>query len=120
MQYELARKKLGRNIIIGLSIENINQAEQCKNLDVDYYGVGPIFATESKADAAAAIGITELIIIQKILAAKPCVAIGGINITNIADVKNTGTGVAVISAITQASNPQFAAQQLLASVNNNV
>ena len=76
-----ARELLGRDAIIGLSIENLSQALLYKASAAHYFGVGPIFSTISKADAPLPIGITELKNITAALAPKPCVAIGGITAT---------------------------------------
>lgn len=110
--YLFARKQLGYEKIIGLSLENIQQAKQCYQLDCDYFGVGPIFATPSKKDAAPPLGITRLRLISRLLTT-PIVAIGGINQYNLHSVHNTPVaGVAVASAIFSAPNPCQMAQQL--------
>jgi len=103
-----ARKILGKTKIIGLSIENIAQARFFAGADVDYFGVGPIFPTNSKTDAAAAIGITNLRNITEILD-KPIVAIGGIQYDNATAILQTGVdGLAIISAILAAADPPSA------------
>lgn len=109
--YFKAREYLGYNKIIGLSIENIEQAKQCQYLDVDYFGVGPIFATKTKLDAANPIGIQQLRLITNLLN-KPIVAIGGINKNNITSVLASGvSGVALISAILGAPSPETETKQ---------
>ena len=113
-KYQYARKIMGKAAIIGLSIENIRQANHFQSCDADYFGVGPVFATSSKSDAAPAIGLENLRTIVSILSPKACVAIGGVNQHNAAPVYKTGVcGIAVISAITQAENPYLATQKLL-------
>lgn len=105
-----ARELLGRDAIIGLSIENLSQALLYKASAANYFGVGPVFSTISKADAPLPIGITELKNITAALAPKPCVAIGGITARNLPMVKSAGvTGIAVISAITHATHAGQAA-----------
>lgn len=95
-----------KQIMIGLSINNLSQIKQTYFLSqIDYFGVGPIFATQSKMDAAAETGLILLQDIRKLKIKRPIVAIGGINIHNAQTVlKNGADGVAVISAITQASS----------------
>ena len=94
-----ARQRLGKDKIIGLSIENIAQAKHYANAEVDYFGVGPIFPTTTKPNAAPSIGITTLQQIRNILD-KPIVAIGGITHNNAAAILKTGVdGLAIISAI---------------------
>lgn len=110
--YFEARNYLGYGKIIGLSIENIKQAQQSQDWDVDYFGVGPVYITTLKPDAARPIGIHQLQQIVQVLK-KPVVAIGGLRYQNILPVLNAGVaGVAVISAIISAPDPEFAAKNL--------
>jgi thiamine-phosphate pyrophosphorylase len=117
MSYHQAREYLGNNKIIGLSIENQEQARACCELDVDYYGVGPVFATQTKLDASPPIGIENLRKIVNIFSniSKPVVAIGGIHENNIHQILQTGVaGVAVASAILSAECPGVAVSKLRA------
>lgn len=110
MPYELVRKKLGANKIIGLTIETVEQMQRCEKWDVNYFGVGSVFATSSKPDANV-IGITQL---KNIIACtqKPCIAIGGIQIHDVKNILATGAaGIAVVSGICSAKNPLLAATQ---------
>ncbi len=110
--YRLARQQLGYQKIIGLSLENIQQAKRCRHLDCDYFGVGPVFATSSKKDAAAPLGMTQLKKISR-LVTTPIVAIGGINQYNLHAVLSVPVaGVALASAIFSAPNRHQMAQQL--------
>lgn len=96
--------------IIGLSIEHPDQLAAAGHEPVDYYGVGPIFATPTKADAAPALGIAGL---QQLRAAtgRPLIAIGGIDTDNAAAVIAAGAdGLAVVSAICAAADPEAAAR----------
>jgi len=104
MHYKAAKKALSDEQIIGLSIETVEQAMLCKNFALDYFGVGPVYPTISKKNAAKAIGLKKLKEIVSILP-KPVVAIGGINQYCIVDVMKCGVeGVACISAILLAEN----------------
>ena len=106
-----ARAQLGEDAIIGLSVSSPGQLARLSH-DVDYLGIGPIFPTISKADAADAIGIEQLNMFSKELN-WPIVAIGGINLDNIAKVVATSLcGVAVVSAIAGHVDPYLASQQL--------
>jgi thiamine-phosphate pyrophosphorylase len=110
--YKTARAQLGEHKIIGLSIENRAQAQQFRTAEIDYFGVGPIYSTPSKSDAAPAIGAEELANIVKIVS-KPVVAIGGINRDNVKEIIKTGVaGIAVISAIMAAASPVITAAEL--------
>ena len=99
-----AKKMIGQNIEIGLSITNKNQLDNIPNC-VNYLGVGPIFPTGSKNDASLPIGSNTLReIINK--TELPVVAIGGISLDDINDLFKLGvSGVAVISAILNEYNP---------------
>lgn len=104
--YKAARKFLGPNKIIGLSIENAAQVDALKQYhDLDYVGIGPIFSTNTKKDAAKPLGIAGLKEICERINI-PTFAIGGIDLNNINDVMQTGVqGAAIVSAICNAENP---------------
>lgn len=91
---------------IGLSINTLEQAIAANAIaGIDYFGVGPIFPTQSKADAQAVVGTTLIERIRQAGITKPMVGIGGITTQNAHSVRQAGAdGVAVISAITQAHN----------------
>lgn len=114
-----ARKQLGDNKIIGLSIENLQQAKSSHDFPVDYFGIGPIFPTDTKSNATTSIGIDGLLQIKKILS-KPIVAIGGINTGNLVPVLETGIdGIAIISAILAQSQPDLAAKEIAKMISAN-
>ncbi len=109
--YEVARKILGKNKIIGLSVETIEQAREANNLDVDYIGISPVFSTATKLDIKRPFkleGVREIASFTK----HPTVAIGGIKTSNAADVIAAGAdGVAIVSAIVSADNVCAAAAE---------
>lgn len=107
----MARTLLGPDKIIGLSISHRDELS-ADMTGVNYLGIGPIYPTRSKPDAAAPVGLTQL---RSWLADThlPVVAIGGITIDNAADVLAQGVGgIAVVSAICQAADPSAATQAL--------
>lgn len=108
-----AREQLGSNAIIGLSIESKQQAIACRNSGADYFGIGPVFSTSSKPDAAKPLGIKQAINIAQFLQPLPSVFIGGVGVNNVVKLAGAADGIAVISAITNAPSPKCAAQQLL-------
>jgi thiamine-phosphate pyrophosphorylase len=113
---ESARRLLGPDAIIGLSIETIAQARAAAPLDVDYLGVGPVFATATKTDAAPPLGLTGLAQVRAI-SRHAIVAIGGIGVENVRQVIHSGAdGVAVVSAICAADDPERAARDLRQSI----
>jgi thiamine-phosphate pyrophosphorylase len=82
----------------------------------DYVGIGPVYATASKSDAGAAIGIEGFRRLRG-LADLPCVGIGGITAENAAAVVRAGgNGVAVISGIFSDANPERAAASLARAI----
>ncbi|OGX19747.1 MAG: thiamine-phosphate diphosphorylase, partial [Omnitrophica WOR_2 bacterium RBG_13_44_8b] len=89
LPYAVARKLLGKNKIIGLTVHTIEQAMEAQKLGADYIGVSPIFTTNTKSDAGKAVGVK---LIQKIKqrVCLPVIAIGGINLSNARDVISAG------------------------------
>jgi thiamine-phosphate pyrophosphorylase len=109
---EAARALLGPDATIGLSITAIDQVRKADVGFADYLGVGPIFATPTKPDAAAPMGVEGLAAVRAI-SALPILAIGGISETNAAETIAAGAdGVAVVSAIMGAADPKQAARAL--------
>jgi thiamine-phosphate pyrophosphorylase len=107
------RKRLGPDRMLGLSIETEAQVASIPTGYVDYIGVGPVRATATKPDHAAPIGFDGL---ARIIgsAGLPSVAIGGIGPGDAGEVKLAGArGVAVVSAIARADDPEEAARGLL-------
>jgi thiamine-phosphate pyrophosphorylase len=106
-----ARARLGPDAIIGLSVENLEQARTAAELDVDYLAASPVFATPTKVDTAPPLGLEGLRAIRK-LCDKPLVAIGGIDVSNAASVLRAGAdGIAVVSAIMAAVDPRETARE---------
>ncbi|MFP6003324.1 thiamine phosphate synthase [Helicobacter pylori] len=98
---------------IGLSVNTLEQALKACHLDaVAYFGVGPIFPTPSKKDAKQVVGVELLKKIQDSGVKKPLIAIGGITTDNASKLQKF-SGIAVISAITQARDKALAIEKLL-------
>lgn len=109
-----ARQQLGYGRFIGLSAHGLPQLSGCLDSGADYFGIGPIFATSSKADAKTPLGSSVFAAIRAAGIRVPLVAIGGIGIEHAAALRRAGAdGVAVISAITQAADPAAAVKALL-------
>lgn len=107
-----ARALLGPDRIIGLSVGSPQEFAASDLTGVDYLGTGPIKATGTKADAGAAIG-AEGIAAMRALTALPIVAIGGVDGACVPDVIRAGAnGIAVVSALCGADDPQAAARAL--------
>jgi len=97
---------------IGVSASSIEEAKKDEKY-ADYLGVGPVFPTKTKEDAGEAIGVEGLgKIVENVKV--PVVAIGSINIENAVEVLKTGVaGIAVISAIAAAEDPEKSARELV-------
>jgi len=96
---EVVRELAGGKTFIGLSTHSPAQAEAAVRLDVDYIGVGPIFATNTKKDVCDPVGLEYLEYVVKNIKL-PFVAIGGIKEHNIADVYRRGAGcIALVTEI---------------------
>ncbi len=112
MPLGMAKKILGDSMIIGISAESLQDAVEAENGGADYLGVSPIYATPTKTDTAAPLGLEGLREIRKAVRL-PLVGIGGLNRDNAAEVIRSGAdGVAVVSAIVAADDPQTAADAI--------
>ncbi len=110
--YSEVRERLGGHKIVGLSVESFEQAQAANEFDVDYIAISPIFDTATKSDISQPLGIeggSRIVAVSR----HPVVAIGGINIGNIPQVMGCGVdGVALVSAIICAEQPEQAARVL--------
>ncbi len=112
MPASLARKLVGRDKIVGVSAENVEEARAAIADGADYLGVGAIFATATKSDAGEPIGIAGLMKIAR-MSTVPIVVIAGINASNAASVIRAGAaGIAVVSAVVSAEDVERAAREL--------
>jgi len=107
-----ARRIVGANRVLGVSASSVAEALQAERDGADYIGAGTVFATVSKPDAGAPIGLEGLAQIARAVAI-PVVAIGGVNAANAAECVAAGAaGVAVISAVVSADDVAAAAREL--------
>ncbi len=98
-----ARRLLGPDKIIGVSAQTVDEALLAERQGADYLGVGAVFHTGSKADAADVSFETLKAICDAVRI--PVVAIGGITNSNVVQLKESGiVGVSVISAIFASPN----------------
>ena len=99
MPYRAARKMLGPEKIIGITVHNIAEATEAQRLGADYLGVSPIFDTFTKSDAGKPAGIALIEEIRDQVNI-PLIAIGGINLANAPEVVRAGAdGLCAISAV---------------------
>lgn len=116
-----ARRLLGPRAIIGVSIKNESDITEMPAGVVDYACVGGVFTTTSKNNPDPPVGIEGLKRLLRLVRERapgiPVGAIAGIDEKNAEDVIRAGAdGIAVISAVIAASDPQSAAQRLRAIV----
>jgi len=98
-------------LLVGRSTHTLAQANEACEESVDYIAFGPIFATGSKASSCEPRGIERLEEVVRAVQPRPVFAIGGIDLGNVARVVATGVaGIAVISAIADASDSRRAAR----------
>jgi thiamine-phosphate pyrophosphorylase len=113
---EVARRLLGPDALVGLSITGPEDLPTLDPSVVDYAGVGPLFPTASKADASPALGLEGFARLRRQLPV-PVVAIGGITPANASAVIAAGAdGVSVVSAICSADDCEGAASLLARAV----
>ncbi|KAK5946795.1 thiamine biosynthetic bifunctional enzyme [Knufia obscura] len=127
---EAVRSMLPSNAIVGVTASSMEEAEAAIQGGADYLGIGTMFATPTKKDTKSIIGTrgTQEILTRCKTGTKHsvgCVAIGSINAANVQRVIHQSTagenrlnGVAVVSAIMAAADPQGAASELLQRVKN--
>jgi len=113
MPLEMARAIVGDGMCIGISAESLENALAAERGGADYIGVSPIYDTPTKADTAPPLGLEGLRDIRAAVGI-PLVAIGGLKRDNVAEVVRSGAdGIAVVSAIVAAEDPEKASRDLL-------
>lgn len=118
MPYPEARKLMGSDAIVGLSVETWEDVKEAEVFDVDYLGVSPVFATPTKNDTKEPWGIDGLKRIKK-FSRHSLVAIGGLGESNTENIVNAGADcIAVVSAICSAQDPLKASSRLVETFNN--
>jgi len=116
MPYEFVRKIIPEKMILGLSVETIEEAMKAENYDLDYLSASPLFFTTTKTDLNREWGIEGLKQLHSISKHR-LIAIGGINSSNVGKVIRAGAdGVAVVSAICSASDPELEARKLISII----
>ena len=98
MEAKEVRTRIGPNKILGVSVQTVEQAIKAEEAGADYLGVGAVFPTETKPEAADVNQDTLISICQAVHI--PVVAIGGITAERVPKLKNSKiAGVAVVSAL---------------------
>ena len=111
------RRVVPPGFIIGASVGSDDEVDRASG--ADYVGIGPVYATGSKADAGSAIGPARFAELAR-RCGLPAVAIGGISAASVPEVMSVGAnGIAVISALFGAADPTLAARALRAALDAN-
>lgn len=113
---DAARAALGADALVGLSVQSPEHARAAAQLPIDYVGIGPVFATATKADHAEPLGFAGL---ARVRAATrlTAVAIGGLAAHDVPGVLDAGCdGLAIVSAICAAPNPAAASAAFRAAI----
>jgi thiamine-phosphate diphosphorylase/hydroxyethylthiazole kinase len=113
-----AKKMINGSMILGVSANTVREAIMAEKDGADYIGAGPVFPTSTKPDADPAIGLNGLRNIKKAVSI-PVVAIGGINSGNAEEVMKIADGMAVVSAIMAADDPERATEELSKIIKKN-
>ncbi|KAI1822939.1 TMP-TENI-domain-containing protein [Xylaria intraflava] len=123
LDLESARKLLGHDKIIGVTVSNADEMAAACQGGADYLGIGTVFATPTKENTKSIIGVDGLqqLLLQlgRSTPTVKAVCIGGINASNVSRVVWQSTaqgksidGVAVVSAIMAAKDPEASAREL--------
>jgi thiamine-phosphate pyrophosphorylase len=105
-----------RQLKIGRSTHNLEQAREAAAQDLDYIAFGPLFGTTSKKSSYEERGLEALTQVCGVATPTPVIAIGGIDSGQLASIHAAGAaGFAVIGAVAGADDPQCATQSLCRS-----
>ena len=119
MPFDLARKILGNEKIIGLTVHDLKEAIKAEKIGANYIGLSPIFSTNTKSDAGKACGIQTIKIVKKNVNL-PIVAIGGINKDNVGQVIKEGAdGIVAISAVICSKNVRKEVEDFIRIIKEN-
>jgi thiamine-phosphate pyrophosphorylase len=110
MPYAEAREMLGPDMMVGLSVENVEDSIAANVFNLAYVAASPVFTTDTKRDTAAALGTDGLAQVVK-ASRHPVVAIGGQRFETMHSVMAAGaSSIAVVSAICGADNVESTAR----------
>ena len=106
------RRIVPKDLIVGASACNVEEAKDAERDGADYIGLGPIFTTTSKLDAEPTCGLETLRAVKEEVTI-PVIAIGGIDLMNVSSVIKAGAdGIAVISAVVSKKDVTGATREL--------
>ena len=119
MPFDLVKRIIPGNMIVGLSVETIEQLREAESLPADYIAVSPVFSTPVKTDFDQKPWGLEGLAEARKLTKHTLVAIGGVNASNAGKIISAGAdGIAVVSGICSANDPESASRELINIVKN--
>lgn len=112
-----AKSLLKPGMFLGISTHSPEQLKSALSQGADYVGVGPIFATKTKVDVCAAVGV-EYLEYALTYSTVPCVAIGGIKRRHVEDLTARGARIiAMVTEILDSNDPEGTARQIIEIMN---
>jgi thiamine-phosphate pyrophosphorylase len=112
---EAVRAIVGPGMVIGLSITDAEQIARADAAAADYLGIGPLHPQKTKPDASTPLGFGGFAKLRR-MTAKPVLAIGGVKADDVPMLVEEGAaGVAIVSAIMAADDPEAAARAFTAA-----
>ncbi|ARK21562.1 thiamine phosphate synthase [Sporosarcina ureae] len=118
-QADSVRKRIGPDKWLGVSTHNATEVQLAQSIGADYIGLGPIYPTATKLDASDVVGTNLVEKIHTAFPDMPMVAIGGITLDTTESIIQAGAdGVAVVSAIASATDPQKAAKSISKTIHS--
>lgn len=109
---DIVKQWQSKNILLGYSLEYLEQLKKDDAKVANHFGVSPVFSTTTKTNTVKEWGLDGLAEIRA-LTTKPLVAIGNMHLKNVKAVRDAGANsIATISAICSAKNPKKAAYEL--------
>lgn len=107
---DAVRALVPAGFLVGATCRGPEDARVARERGADYVGLGPVFATSTKAGLPDPVGLDVLAQTARVL---PTVAIGGITAQRVPHVLAAGAaGVAVVSAVWRAADPPGAAREI--------
>lgn len=106
------RARTDKPLIIGWSVNRLEEAKIGEAMtEIDYFGIGPIFPTQSKENPKPTLGMAFIQHLRNEGITKPLVAIGGVKLEHVKTLREYGAdGVAVITALSLVEDVKGAAR----------
>lgn len=116
-QADSVRQRIGSDKWLGVSTHTAEEVRLAQSIGADYVGLGPIYPTATKLDASEVVGTQLVKEIHSAFPDMPIVAIGGITQDTTGPILQAGAdGIAVVSAIAAAADPQKEATSISKTV----